>query len=111
MPSITITDHAAAKGIEMLAREEGLESPGLRVKIIGGGCSGMSYRMAFESGPAPEGDEVFEHGGFTVFVDKKSLFFLNGSELDYVEALTGAGFRFKNPNVTGTCGCGESFSV
>jgi len=110
MPSITITDQAAAKGNELLAREEGLESPGLRVKIIGGGCSGLSYRMAFESGPT-EGDEVFTHNGFTVFVDKKSLFFLNGSELDYVDALSGAGFRFKNPNVTGTCGCGESFSV
>jgi len=110
MPSISITDRAAAKGNEMLAQEEKLENPGLRVKIMGGGCSGLSYKMAFESGP-DEGDEVFEHGGFTVFVDKKSLFFLNGSELDYVEALTGAGFRFKNPNVTGTCGCGESFSV
>jgi iron-sulfur cluster assembly accessory protein len=110
MPAITITDQAASKGIEMLAREEGLKSPGLRVKIIGGGCSGLSYRMAFENGPA-EGDEVFTHNGFTVFVDKKSLFFLNGSELDYVDALSGAGFRFKNPNVTGTCGCGESFSV
>ncbi|MHC4135829.1 MAG: HesB/IscA family protein [Planctomycetota bacterium] len=110
MPSITITDRAARKGTEMLAQEEGFENPGLRVKIIGGGCSGLSYRMAFESGPA-EGDEVFEHGGFLVFVDKKSLFFLNGSELDYVDALTGAGFRFQNPNVKGTCGCGESFSV
>jgi iron-sulfur cluster insertion protein len=110
MPAITITDRAAQKGNEMIAREEGLESPGLRVKIIGGGCSGLSYKMSFESGPA-EGDEVFERAGFTVFVDKKSLFFLNGSELDYVEALTGAGFRFINPNVKGTCGCGESFSV
>ena len=110
MPAITITDRAAAKGTEMLAQKDGLESPGLRVKIIGGGCSGLSYRMAFENGPV-EGDEVFEQQGFTVFVDKKSLFFLNGSELDYVDALSGAGFRFTNPNVKGTCGCGESFSV
>jgi len=110
MPAITITERAAAKGTALLAQEEGLESPGLRVKIIGGGCSGLSYRMAFENGPV-EGDEVFEQQGFTVFVDKKSLFYLNGSELDYVDALSGAGFRFTNPNVKGTCGCGESFSV
>ena len=109
MPSIAITDQAARKGKELLALEE-LKSPGLRVKIVGGGCSGMNYKISFDSGPA-DGDEVFENDGFRVFVDKKSLFFLNGSELDYVEALTGAGFRFHNPNVKSTCGCGESFSV
>ncbi|MHC4549917.1 MAG: HesB/IscA family protein [Planctomycetota bacterium] len=110
MPAITITDRAAAKGKELLQKEQGLERPGLRVKIVGGGCSGLNYRMEFESGPA-EGDELFEHAGFRVFVDRKSLFFLNGSELDYVEALTGAGFRFANPNAKSTCGCGDSFSL
>ena len=109
MPAISITDRAARKGKELLAGEQ-LKDPGLRIKIIGGGCSGLSYKMAFESGPT-DGDDVFELDDFKVFIDKKSLFFLNGSELDYVDALTGAGFRFKNPNVTGTCGCGESFSV
>ena len=109
MPAIQITENAAKKGKELLANES-LESPGLRVKIMGGGCSGLSYKMVFESGPA-DGDEVFEKDDFRVYIDKKSLFFLNGSELDYVDGLTGAGFKFKNPNATGTCGCGESFSA
>ena len=62
-------------------------------------------------GPPAENEEVFEVDGFRVYIDKKSLFFLNGSELDYMDGLTGAGFKFRNPNATGTCGCGESFSV
>jgi iron-sulfur cluster assembly protein len=111
MPSITITDQAAAKGKELLAAEAvERNDPGLRVRIAGGGCSGLMYQMEFADG-AEEGDEVFEHNGFKVFVDKKSLFFLNGSQLDYQSALTGAGFKFHNPNVKGSCGCGESFSV
>ena len=111
MPSLTISDAAAAKGNALIASQAAqMEKPGLRVRVMGGGCSGMMYKMEFADGPE-EGDEVFEHGGFRVYIDKKSLFFLNGSELDYAEALTGAGFRFHNPNVTGTCGCGESFTV
>lgn len=86
-----------------------LQQPGLRVRVVGGGCSGMSYRMEFDD--PREGDEVFESDGFRVYVDKKSMIFLNGSELDYRESLTGAGFHFQNPNVKGSCGCGESFSV
>ena len=69
------------------------------------------YQMDVGDGPAEEHEEVFVHEGFRVYIDKKSLFFLNGSELDYFDGLTGAGFKFTNPNATGTCGCGDSFSV
>ena len=111
MPSITIDQTAADKGNALIASEaSAMENPGLRVKIVGGGCSGLMYNMDFADGP-DEGDEVFELDGFRVFIDKKSLFFLNGSELIYKDGLTGAGFKFQNPNVTGTCGCGESFAV
>jgi len=111
MPNVTISDTAAAKGRELIAAQTTeMNEPGLRVRVAGGGCSGLMYRMEFGDG-MEDGDEVFERDGFKVFVDKKSLFFLNGSELDYSDGLTGAGFKFKNPNATGTCGCGESFSV
>ena len=109
MPSITITEKAAQKGRELIdSQADGMSEPGLRVRVIGGGCSGMMNKMEFADG-AEEGDAVFETDGFTVYIDKKSLFFLNGSALDYKEGLTGAGFKFENPNVKGTCGCGESF--
>ena len=112
MPAITINDSAAEKGKALLAQEGGgLDSArGLRVRVVGGGCSGLAYQMAFDEGPK-ENDEVFEHDGFRVYIDKKSLFFLNGSELIYADGLTGAGFKFHNPNVKNSCGCGESFSV
>jgi iron-sulfur cluster assembly protein len=107
---ITITDRAAEKGRELLGRDgKSLANPGLRVRVVGGGCSGLSYQMSFDEAK-PE-DQVFEHNGLRVLVDKKSLLFLNGSQLDYAEGLTGAGFRFQNPNVKGSCGCGESFHV
>jgi iron-sulfur cluster assembly protein len=110
MPSITISDRAAEKGRELLSKQTGLAAPGLRVRVSGGGCSGLMYRMDFD-GVRGDADEVFEKDGFRVYVDRKSLFFLNGSELDYEDALTGAGFKFRNPNAKGTCGCGESFHV
>ncbi|MHC4954202.1 MAG: HesB/IscA family protein [Planctomycetota bacterium] len=116
MPSITITEKAANKGAAILADQvangdEPLVEPGLRIKVMGGGCSGLMYQMEIGAGPAGEGEAVFEEHGFRVYIDKKSLFFLNGSELDYNDGLTGAGFKFRNPNASGTCGCGESFSV
>jgi len=93
----------------MTREAKALKGPGLRVKVVGGGCSGLSYQMSFDE--ARPDDQVFERDGMKVFIDKKSLLFLNGSELDYVEGLTGAGFKFQNPNVKGSCGCGESFHV
>jgi len=111
MPSISISEKAAQKGADMVAGQATeMNQPGLRVRVVGGGCSGMMYQMEFQDG-ATEDDQVFERDGFKVYIDKKSLFFLNGSELDYADGLTGAGFKFRNPNATGTCGCGESFSV
>jgi iron-sulfur cluster assembly protein len=111
MPSLTITDHAATKGVELLA-SDGAEraEPALRVIVKGGGCSGLMTHMEFVDAAGSE-DERFEHNGFKVVIDKKSLFFLGGSVLDYKDGLTGAGFKFENPNASNTCGCGESFSV
>ncbi|MEM8882888.1 MAG: iron-sulfur cluster assembly accessory protein [Planctomycetota bacterium] len=112
MPQITITEKAASKGLAIIADHDGeLQDPGLRIKVKGGGCSGLMYQMEVGGGPKAENEEVFEANGFRVYIDKKSLFFLNGSELDYLDGLTGAGFKFRNPNATGQCGCGESFSV
>jgi iron-sulfur cluster assembly protein len=110
MPSLTISEKAAAKGTELCRSEAAMRKPGLKVRVVGGGCSGLMYKMEIADG-AQEGDEVIERDGFRVYIDKKSLFFLNGSELDYHDGLTGAGFKFRNPNVKGTCGCGESFAV
>jgi len=111
MPSLTISEKAAAKGNELVrSQAAAMQAPGLRVRVVGGGCSGLMYKMEIEDG-AREGDETFERDGFHVYIDKKSLFFLNGSELDYHDGLTGAGFKFQNPNAKGTCGCGESFAV
>ena len=106
---LTITEKAQGKVKEILNGQEE-QYAGLRVQIVGGGCSGFSYQMGFEK-EANGGDEVFEVEGFKVFVDKGSLIYLDGTEIDYLESLTGSGFKFHNPNVKSTCGCGESFQV
>ena len=80
-----------------------------RITIKGGGCSGLSYDLAFT--PTEKGDTVVEHEGFKVFMDAKSLIYLKGMMLDYKGGLDGKGFVFVNPNATSTCGCGESFSI
>ena len=111
MPALTIDESAATRGKQLIAEQAAaMADPGLRVRIMGGGCSGLMHKMEFSDGPN-EADEIFERDGFRVFIDKKSLIFLAGSELLYQEGLTGAGFKFHNPNVQGTCGCGESFSM
>ena len=106
---LTITEKAQGKVKEIL---EAQPEPyaGLRVQIVGGGCSGFQYNMGFEK-QANTGDEILELNGFKVFVDKGSSIYLDGTEVDFVEALTGSGFKFNNPNVKSTCGCGESFQV
>jgi iron-sulfur cluster insertion protein len=106
---ITITENAAAK-VKEIAKTEQLEGQGLRLRVIGGGCSGFSYDLYFEETPG-ETDETFESNGIQLFVDPLSAQYLEGTEIDYVETLSGAGFKFNNPNVKGTCGCGSSFSV
>lgn len=105
---ITITDRAAEKIREITAAEK-REGQGLRLKVVGGGCSGLQYKLDFD---APKsGDRIFEKDGAKVLVDMKSLLYLNGTELDYKEELMASGFVFQNPNVKRSCGCGTSFTV
>ena len=106
---IEITD-VAAKKIQSLMSKQGITEGGLRVGVKGGGCSGLSYTFAWEK-QARLGDEVFEGHGAKIFVDKKSLLFLNGTTLDYDMALLGKGFVFNNPNAKQSCGCGSSFGA
>ena len=107
---IQISEGAARK-IRTLMAKQGIDDGGLRVGVKGGGCSGLSYTFAWEK-QARMGDEVFEGPqGARIYVDKKSLMFLNGTVLDYDTNLISQGFRFSNPNAKSTCGCGSSFSV
>ncbi|MFQ5840047.1 MAG: iron-sulfur cluster insertion protein ErpA [Candidatus Methylomirabilales bacterium] len=103
---ITITDAAAAK-LKNLMAEEGVQDQALRIKVMGGGCSGYQYQLAFDS--PQEKDKVFEKEGVKVAVDPKSYLFVVGAELDFLDGLHGAGFSIKNPNAKGSCGCGQSF--
>jgi iron-sulfur cluster insertion protein len=107
--AISITENAASKVLE-IAAEEGLEGQGLRLRVIGGGCAGFNYDLYFEDSPTTM-DEEFEDRGVKMFVDPLSFQYLDGTEIDYVEGLHASGFKFNNPNVTSTCGCGSSFSV
>jgi iron-sulfur cluster assembly accessory protein len=103
-----------AKAIEMIKltrSQEGMdESFGLRVAVMGGGCSGFQYALDFEQ-EARETDETFEVDGLRVFVDPVSARYLEDVVIDYVFGMSGAGFKFNNPKATGTCGCGSSFAV
>jgi iron-sulfur cluster assembly protein len=108
-PMVTVTE-AAAEQIKTLLKKEGHPEFGLRMMVVGGGCSGLQYRLAFDTAPR-ETDRVIESHGVRVFIDLKSALYFAGSELDYVEGLMGAGFKINNPNATSTCGCGESFSA
>jgi iron-sulfur cluster assembly protein len=107
--AISLTDKAAGKIAELLAPQEGVEDQALRVAVRGGGCSGFQYALAFDK--AKDDDHVFEVDGVSVVVDKVSMQFVFGSEVDYVEGLQGAGFQVNNPNVVAACGCGSSFQV
>ncbi|HJV32582.1 MAG TPA: iron-sulfur cluster assembly accessory protein [Patescibacteria group bacterium] len=106
---ITLTDKAAAKLIEFRDADEKTRGKPLRLCVRGGGCHGFSHDLYFDD-PKPDMDQVFDIKGVTVLVDAMSLMYLAGTELDYVEALDGSGFKFNNPNVKSTCGCGSSFS-
>jgi len=108
---LTLTDKAIEKVKEVLESQAEAESAGgIRISVAGGGCSGFQYAMGLEN-EASEGDEVVSVDGFEVYVDEQSLPFLKGTEIDYIETVQGAGFKFNNPNVTSTCGCGESFEA
>ena len=106
---LNLTDVAIAKVKEIMAQQNPVPA-GLRVGVVGGGCSGFSYSMAFENG-AGMMDKTFDFDGLKVYVDATSLMYLKGVSIDYVETLEGAGFKFDNPNVKSTCGCGSSFNV
>ena len=107
--AITLTAKAAGKIDELLGGQEGSDEQALRVAVRGGGCSGFQYALAFDR--AKDDDHVFEVDGVAVIVDKVSMQFVFGSEVDYVEGLQGAGFQVNNPNVVAACGCGSSFQV
>ena len=112
---VTITDKAASEVQRAIADyKAGGDSPEgdlyLRLRVQGGGCSGFSYSMAFENAPGMF-DKTYSYGDLNVFVDQASMQYLDGAEVDYVETLEGSGFKFNNPQVKSTCGCGSSFSV
>ena len=105
---ITITDKAAEKILDSIA-EAAEDAAGLRIKVIGGGCSGLQYKLALDA--ERKGDKVFEHNGAKLLIDRKSYLYLNGTTVDSADGLTNVGFELDNPNVKKTCGCGESFVV
>jgi iron-sulfur cluster insertion protein len=107
--SVTITPKAAGK-VKEIAEAENLVGQGLRLRVVGGGCAGFTYDLYFED-KVGEMDEQFESEGVKLYVDPMSFQYLEGVEIDYVEGLHGAGFKFNNPNSKGSCGCGSSFSA
>jgi len=106
---INLTPVASTKVKEIMSMQNPVPVA-LRVAVVGGGCSGFQYHMAFENQPT-DADQLFEFDGLKVAVDQMSSMYLDGIEIDYIETLEGAGFKFNNPNVKSTCGCGSSFSV
>ncbi len=107
---ITLTEKSAEKVQEFLASQSSVaETAGLRVGVRGGGCSGFQYALAFDE--QRDGDRVFEDKGIRLLVDNQSLPYVQGSTIDFVEGLQGAGFKVENPNVIAACGCGSSFRV
>jgi iron-sulfur cluster assembly accessory protein len=106
---LTLTPQAIAKVREIMATQDPLPA-GLRIGVVGGGCSGFQYSMAFENQSGVM-DKVFSFDDLKVFIDATSLMYLDGCTVDYVETLEAAGFKFDNPNVRSTCGCGSSFNV
>ncbi len=107
---VTITENAATKIRQLLAEEPAGDVSVLRVAIEGGGCSGFQYALGFDRGPQ-DGDNEIEMHGVRVVIDPFSAPYLAGSEIDFVDALMGAGFAINNPNVQAACGCGSSFQA
>ncbi|MDT7543272.1 MAG: iron-sulfur cluster assembly protein [Acidobacteriota bacterium] len=113
MPTVAlnVTEPAAVEIKKFMADEEGLpETSGLRVRVVPGGCSGFQYSLNIEE-ESKQGDHVLDVNGVRLFVDMFSAQYLNGVEIDYVSSVMGQGFAFKNPNATGSCGCGTSFTA
>lgn len=113
MPTVAlnVTDSAVVEIKKFMESEEGLpETAGLRVRVVPGGCSGFQYSLNIEE-ESKQGDHVFDSKGVRLFVDMFSAQYLNNVEIDYVSSVMGQGFAFKNPNATGSCGCGTSFTA
>jgi iron-sulfur cluster assembly accessory protein len=103
---VTLTDTATSK-IKQLLNGQASDESGLRLAVRGGGCSGFQYALAFDE--QRDGDQIYEPNGVRVLIDAQSLPFVDGSEVDFVDGLQGAGFAVNNPNVVAACGCGQSF--
>jgi iron-sulfur cluster assembly accessory protein len=106
---LRMTDTAVTKVKDILGSQEPTPE-GLRISVVGGGCSGFSYSMAFET-KSQMLDKTYEFNGLKVFIDQASMLYLDGAEVDFVETMEGSGFKFNNPNVKTTCGCGSSFNA
>jgi len=106
---VQVTPLAAQKVLEIRGAEAIEDELALRLRVVGGGCAGFSYDLYFDEKTAM--DKEYSIHGVRVIVDQMSLMYLIGTTIDYVEGLQGAGFKFNNPNVKATCGCGSSFSV
>jgi iron-sulfur cluster assembly accessory protein len=107
--AVTLSDKAAEKIRELVTARANPDEQALRVAVRGGGCSGFQYALALDK--AKDDDHVFEHNGVSVIVDKVTMQFVFGSQVDFVDGLQGAGFTVNNPNVVAACGCGSSFQV
>jgi iron-sulfur cluster assembly accessory protein len=105
---ISVSDEAAKK-IHGLLQSQQKPEHGLRLKVVGGGCSGLQYKIDLDT--PRDGDKVFENDGAKVLVDRKSFLYLNGTEVHYEEGLMESGFKLRNPNIKRACGCGASFTV
>ena len=110
MPLIEVTAPAAQRIRELLGKEGKAETHGLRMKVVGGGCSGLRYELAFDD-EVRDIDTEIEVNGVRVILDEKSALYLAGTTLDFVDTLQESGFKMRNPNASSTCGCGESFSA
>jgi len=110
MPIIEVTEAAQDRIRDLLHKEDKLDSHALRLKVIGGGCSGLRYELAFDDA-CGEADTTVDAGPVRVVVDEKSALYLAGTTLDFVDTLQESGFKMVNPNASNTCGCGESFGV
>lgn len=108
---IMLTDKAVKEIKRLQEGDATAQGKPLRVQVIGGGCSGMSYKLGFDHEPVSEQDKQFEKDGVALIIDNKSFLFLTGTELDFSDGLNGKGFVFNNPNAKRTCGCGSSFST
>lgn len=106
---ISVTEKAAKK-VKSLIEESGYATPYLRVAVKGGGCSGLSYDLSFDTEQQPN-DTLAQDKDVKILIDNKSLLYLFGTELEFSDGLNGKGFEFRNPNASRTCGCGESFSL